>query len=190
MRIGNVAGLGVALLLLLGCSATSVSNTPDSSTPAAPAALATTDAPTPTTETPAVAKVGDAITLKGSAGSEIAVVVTNVVDPTKSTDGFSTPTAGNRYVAVQFRITNTGTAAYTDVPMNGAKVADADGQQFTSTVVMSVAAGPTFPVTVALIPGGKALGYIVFQVPTTSKITAVQFGMDSGFGSTGEWAVS
>jgi len=42
---------------------------------------------------------------------------------------------------------------------------------------------------VKLTPGGKALGYVVFEVPKKSKVTSVQFGMDSGFGGSGEWAV-
>jgi len=39
------------------------------------------------------------------------------------------------------------------------------------------------------VQGDKALGYIVFEVPTTSKVSMVQFGTDSGFGGTGEWQV-
>lgn len=105
------------------------------------------------------AKVGDAITLKGNVeGSKTSVLVKKVVDPTSSTDGFSMPAAGNRYVAVQFQIKNTGTVPYEDSPSNGAKVADADGQQFDSTIVTSVKAGPILPASVKLTPGGKALG--------------------------------
>ena len=52
---------------------------------------------------------------------------------------------------------------------------------------MSVKAGPLFPGSVKLTPGGKALGYVVFEVPKASKVSAVQFGMDSGFADTGEW---
>lgn len=37
------------------------------------------------------------------------------------------------------------------------------------------------------ICGGKTLGYLVFEVPKASKMSAVQFGMDSGFADTGEW---
>lgn len=180
----NVAGLGAVVLttglLLSGCAATGgVSNAADT------AAGSSAKEPAKTS-----AKVGNTITLKGNvAGSKTAVTVKKVVDPTKATDGFSKPAAGNRYVAVQFQIKNTGTVAYDDSPSNGAKVADADGQQFDSTIVMSVSAGPLFPASVKLTPGGKALGYIIFEVPKKSKVTAVQFGMDSGFGGSGEWVV-
>jgi hypothetical protein len=180
-----LAGLGAAGLLLSGCGVGGVTNTPNSPAPAANPATTT-----PAATTPAPAKVGDAITLKGNTpGSAVTVTVTKVVDPTTSTDGFSTPAAGSRYVAVQFQINNTGTAAYSDAPSNGAKVADPAGQQFGSAFTSAVAAGPTLPAFVKLTPGGKALGYVVFDVPTSSKVSLVQFGTDSGFGGTGEWQV-
>jgi len=195
-NIAVLAALGTVGLLLSGCGVGGVTNTPNSpaaaaTTPAATTPAATTPAATtPAATTPAAAKVGDSITLKGNTpGSEVTVVVTKVVDPTSSTDGFSTPAAGSRYVAVQFQINNTGTAAYSDAPSNGAKVADSSGQQFSSTYTSAVSAGPTLPGTVKLTPGGKALGYIVFEVPTASKVSMVQFGTDSGFGGTGEWQV-
>jgi hypothetical protein len=156
--------------------------------PSFPAASAVPAAPAVPAKT--TAKVGDAITLSGNVtGSKAAVTAMKVVDPTTSTDGFSTPAAGSRYVAVQFQIQNTGTVAYDDSPINGAKVIDASGQQFDATITSSVSAGPVFPATVKLPPGEKALGYIVFEVPTTSKVTAVQFSMDSGFADSGEWTV-
>lgn len=44
---------------------------------------------------------------------------------------------------------------------------------------------------VKLKPGAKALGWIVFEVPKASKVSVVQFGMDSGFAQqTGEWKLS
>jgi hypothetical protein len=183
MMIKNCVGLGVVALatglLLSGCGATG-------------GVSSTADKPGASDKEPAKAsaKVGDAITLKGNKdGSKAVIVVKKVVDPTKSTDGFSKAASGMRYVAVQFQIKNTGTIPYEDSPSNGAKVADADGQQFDSTIVSSVKAGPILPASVKLTPGGKALGYVVFEVPTKSKVKAVQFGMDSGFGSSGEWVV-
>ena len=136
------------------------------------------------------ATIGDTITLKGIApGSKAAITAVKVVDPTASTDGFSTPAAGSRYVAVQFQIQNTGAVAYADSPSIGARVADVSGQQFESSLVSSVTAGPEFPAAVNLAPGEKALGYLVFEVPTTSNVTAVQFSMDSGLADSGKWTV-
>jgi preprotein translocase subunit SecG len=157
-----------------------------------PSAAATAEPTAEPTPEPTKAKVGSAIILKGngSEGSQVTVTVVKIVDPTKSSNEFSTPTPGSRYVAVQFLITNTGTVPYSDSPSNGAKLADVQGQQFTSTYTAGITAGVEMPASVKLTPGGKALGYITFEVPKASKVATVQFGMDSGFADTGEWSVN
>ena len=135
--------------------------------------------------------MGSAITLKGNAGGKVTVTLVKVVDPVKSTDGFSAPTAGNRYVAAQFIVQNVGTTAYDDSPANGAKAIDAAGQQFSADITLDKStAGPGLPAQTKLPPGGKALGFLVFQVPTASKVAKVQFSQNSGFGETGEWTVA
>ena len=137
------------------------------------------------------AKVGDTISLKGTGdGSKLDVTVVKVADPAKSSDEFMTPEAGKRYVGVQFRLVNTGSAAYDDSPSNGAQVADSGGQRFESTFA-DITAGPSMASAVKLQPGGKALGWIVFEVPKGSKAVTVQFTMDSGFAEqTGQWKLS
>jgi hypothetical protein len=105
------------------------------------------------------------------AGSKLDVTVVKVVDNAKSSDEFTAPESGNRWIAVQFRLVNTGTKAYSDSPQNGAQVADDQG--------------------VSLKPGAKALGWVVFEVPKASKMATVQFAMDSGFAEeTGEWKLT
>ncbi|MFF4651259.1 DUF4352 domain-containing protein [Streptomyces sp. NPDC001380] len=134
------------------------------------------------------AKVGDTISLKGME-TTADVTVLKVVDRAKGADEFNTPDAGKRFVAVQFRIRNTGRKAYSDSPSNGAKVVDAEGQGFDSWIA-DTAAGPGFPADVHLAPGGTAKGFITFQVPKGARIDKVQFGMDSGFADqTGQWDV-
>lgn len=112
-----------------------------------------------------------------------------MVDNAKGADQFTTPDPGKRFVAVQFQIQNVGTAAYDDSPSNGAKVIDTSGQQFDSTIG-DTTAGPSLPSDTKIVPGQSALGFITFEIPTSSQLAAVQFGTDSGFGSTGQWAVS
>lgn len=139
------------------------------------------------TAAPEAAKVGDTIALKGNDGSKLDVTVVKVVDPAKSSDEFTTPESGNRFVGVQFRLVNTGSKAYSDSPSNGAQIADSQGQQFESTFA-DITAGPSMSSDVKLRPGAKALGWIVFEVPKGSKAAIVQFTMDSGFAEqTGEW---
>ncbi|GAA2405359.1 MULTISPECIES: DUF4352 domain-containing protein [Streptomyces] len=140
---------------------------------------------------PEVAEAGDTLALKGmEAGSKLDVTVVKVVDNAKSSDEFTAPESGNRWIAVQFRLVNTGSKAYSDSPQNGAQVADDQGQQFQSTFA-DVTAGPSMSSDVSLKPGAKALGWVVFEVPKASKMATVQFAMDSGFAEeTGEWKLS
>lgn len=176
----------VAAGLLAACGAsTSISSVPDKTTPgkAAPANAAPSSSAAPAK----VAKLGDAITIKGNGpGEQVQVTALKVANPSKGGQ-FDQPQAGKQYAAVQFRVVNTGTAPYSDSPSNGAKVLDADGQQFDSTILMELAAGPVMGSGVKLLPGKTVLGWIPFEVPTGTKLTGVQFSMNSGFGGTGEW---
>jgi hypothetical protein len=148
-----------------------------------------TIAPTPLAPATTVG-LGQTITLHGNAaGSQIAVTATNFVDPATSTDALSTPAAGDRYVAVQFQIQNTGRVTYFDAPVNAARVADVRAQQFDATLVRSADAGPVLPATVTLSPGKKALGYVLFAVPTSTAVATVQFAMDSGYAEAGQWTL-
>ncbi|CAM5273962.1 DUF4352 domain-containing protein [Streptomyces abikoensis] len=134
--------------------------------------------------------VGGKLTLKGKkAGEQLDVTLKGFADPAHSDNKYNKPSAGKRFVAAQFELVNTGTAAYSDSPSSGAKVVDEQGQAFTQTMG-SVTEGPKFPVTVNLAQGAKALGWVVFAVPENSKPAKVQFTLDSGFGNeTGEWTL-
>lgn len=91
---------------------------------------------------------------------------------------------------MQFELTNTGTAVYSDSPSNGTQVADSDGQRFGPTFA-DVTAGPSMTSDAQVPPGEKALGYIVFEVPKASKIVTVQFTMNSGYADqTAQWKIS
>lgn len=180
-------------LAAAGCGSSGVNNQADtgpsnqqSQSDEAPPATApeTTEAEEPS----GPAKIGDAITISGfNDGEQVKVTVLKIQNTTPKNE-YITPEEGNRLVAVQFRIENIGTAAYDDSPSNGARVIDADSQQFDADVVFSDSApGPDLPSAMKIRPGGKAVGYLVFQVPRASKIAGVQFGMNSGMGETAEW---
>ncbi len=141
--------------------------------------------------TATVAHVGATITLGGNEkpGEKLAVTVVKVAATTKATDGFTKPSRGMRFAAVQFRLRNVGKSTYSDSPDNDSKVFDRQGQSFGSYITGgNVKAGPGFANgTVNIAPGGAELGYLTFQVPRNFKIAKVQFGTDSGFGETAEW---
>jgi hypothetical protein len=136
------------------------------------------------------AKVGSTITLGGNGpGEKMDVTVTRVISHAQPADEFSTPNPGKRFYAVQFRLADTGSAAYSDSPSNGAAAVDAAGQSYQATIG-DVAGCESFPGTENIAAGDKGLGCVVFEVPEGAKITKVQFTLNSGFGpDTGQWDV-
>ncbi|WKD36518.1 DUF4352 domain-containing protein [Streptomyces xanthophaeus] len=178
-----------AALAVTACGPADIKTKPD----AAPVASAPASAPAGSSSAPAqqTATIGSTLTLKGNGdGEQIAVTVKKWVDPATSKDEYTKPQDGSKYVAAQLELVNTGTVPYDDSPSNGAKVADAEGQQFNSTMTMGITAGPELPSGVKIAPGGKALGYIVFEVPKESKVALLHFSLNSGFASqTGQWTV-
>ncbi|WP_411105126.1 DUF4352 domain-containing protein [Streptomyces sp. cmx-4-9] len=146
--------------------------------------------PSPSPSATASAAVGDTIDLTGIRdGEKLAVTLVKVVDPAGAKSEYSTPQAGTRFVAVQFRLKNTGIAVYQDSPGNGSKVVDTLGQQFDTSFDDSNA-GASFPGSITVAPGDTGLGFLTFEVPNASKIAKVQFAMNSGYSSnTGQWNV-
>ncbi|QKW18047.1 DUF4352 domain-containing protein [Kitasatospora sp. NA04385] len=205
----RVATLLASSLLVTACTSTAhVTTTPNSpttvasdpdvptSSPSASASASTsTSASSSASVSPsasaATASVGSTIALKGmNDGEACDVTVVKVVDPAKPKDQYSSPEAGTRFVAVQFRLANTGTASYSDSPGNGAQVVDTEGQRFTDTY-QETAAGPSFSGSVAIAPGDSALGFVTFEVPASSRVAKVQFSLNSGLAdSIGQWTVS
>ena len=182
----------IAVFALGACdSGTTVTDKPNTKTARAAAGSPTPPPAKESSAAPKQAGVGDTITLKGSDdGSRLDVTVVKVADPAKSSDEYTSPDSGKRWIGVQFRLVNTGTTAYGDSPANGAQIYDKDGQQF-GTVFADITAGPSMSSDVKLKPGAKALGWIVFEVPKAVKADIVQFAMDSGFADqTGEWTLS
>ena len=136
------------------------------------------------------ATVGSAITLTGNdSGERMSVTVTKVISDAQPGDEFSSPPSGDRLYAVQFRLRDTGSAAYSDAPSNGAAVVDSAGQSYQSA--LDTASGcQSFPGSENIAPGASGLGCVVFEVPESAKIVAVQFTLDSGMGpQTGQWNV-
>ena len=173
---GAAAGCGSP-----GVSTTPVQAPPTGSTPTTPA--------THSTASSRKAGVGDTIALSDSAtGKNIAVTVVKVVDPDAPSDAYETPPAGDRFESVQFRIVNTGTAAYQDDPLVDIAAKDAAGQSMQQDVVTSTAAGAQMPSSVNLAPGDTALGFVTFDTPVGDKITQAQYSINAGItGMTGEW---
>jgi Domain of unknown function (DUF4352) len=122
-------------------------------------------------------------------GEVLDVTLTKVADPASPADEFSGPTGGNRLVATQFRLANTGTARYDDAIDNDVKLVDSAGQTYDSSF-NEVSAGQSFGGDTRVNPGDSRLGYVAFEVPKDADITTVQFVPDSGFADdTGQWTM-
>ena len=176
-RLLAVAALAVAVLAVAGCETGGGTVSPRADKPAAAAAAAAT--------------LGHAITFSGRrSGAKITVTAVEVVDNAQGVDKFTTPDPDKRFVAVRFRITNSGAVPYDDSPSKRAKAVDTAGQQFDADIVTVTTAGPSLPSDTTIAPGQSASGFLTFQLPTGSTLAAVRFATDSGSGSTGQWAAS
>lgn len=117
------------------------------------------------------------------------MTVVSVVDPDSPANQFESPSAGDRYESVQFRIVNSGTSAYQDDPLSEASAKDAAGQNMQLAFVSSTAAGAQMSSSVNLAPGDTALGFITFDVPAGDRIAQVQYSTEGSLSTTGEWQV-
>jgi len=185
------AGIGavivVVVIISVAASKGSGSHTLTGSSAPTTSAAAKGKAPAKTTS----AGVGSAIILTGNtSGEQMKVTVTKVYSHATGASQFDTSSAGDRFYAVQFRLADTGSAAYSDSPSNGAAVVDSRGQTYQSDALSDVAQCDSFGDTENIAAGASGLGCIVFDVPVKAKITQVQFTLDSGFGpQTGQWDV-
>lgn len=181
-----LAGVGGAAAVIIAIAAVAAANSAGHSLQNTGTAAGSTKSAGP----PEKATVGTTITLTGnSSGEQMGVTVTKVISDASPADSFNTAPAGDRLVAVQFRLTDSGSAPYSDSPSNGAAVVDASGQSYQSGLE-TVAGCQAFADIENIAPGSSGLGCITFEVPTAAKIVAVQFTLDSGMGpDTGEWSV-
>jgi Domain of unknown function (DUF4352) len=182
-----LAGFGGLIVVIIGISvaASAGHHTVNTGNSAAPA----TGTGAGHAKTASKARIGSAITLTGNdSGEQVTVTVTKVITDAKPGDEFTSAPAGDRLYAVQFRLADTGGAAYSDAPSNGAAVTDSAGQSYQAALTDTAAGCQAFATPENIAPGSSGLGCIVFEVPKAAKITQVQFTLDSGMGpQTGQW---
>jgi len=191
----TAASAVAAGLLLAGCGSlgstvnTSAANTPAAHGTAKSGGSGTGSGGGKSSSKPA--GLGDTIDVSDETGVKLAVTLLKVDANVKATDGISTPPAGDVYYAVQVRIKNTASSAWSDAPSNCMVVKDAQGQTFQTDVVASISSGPQMAAAVNLASGDSALGWIVFDVTKGDKVTQVQFTPLSGIGDdTAQWSLS
>lgn len=143
----------------------------------------------PAPPTSSVARVGDTITLVGTTpGNKLDATVTKIVDPAQPDNPYGSPDPGSRFVAVQWRITNTGSNPIDVGPTYGSAVIDTLGQQFSPTYETTTA-GPAYPSSATIPPGGSRLGYVTYELPRQSQPHEIQFDPTGGLGQVGQWTL-
>jgi hypothetical protein len=152
----------------------------------------TTEAETTTEEAESdsgLAGIGDTIVLHGyEEGEELTVTVKRLINPAKSEQYFG-PSRGNKFVAVDVVLKNTGSAAYNDSPSNGAELIDTNDEGYTSSIYDTPSCHPIGS-SVKIASGSKRAGCLVFEVKKKSEPAVFQFTMASGFADeTGEWTL-
>ncbi|MBL1096363.1 DUF4352 domain-containing protein [Streptomyces coffeae] len=134
---------------------------------------------------PPVGKLGDTLALEGSPTNldskgtgRADFTLKRYVDRAQAkVDYFKAP-AGERLVAAEFTIVNTGQGTYHYTPYNEAKVVDSTGKSYVGKPG-SPTAGESLDIPLILRPGKQAAGWVIFNVPEDVKITALTYQMDA-----------
>jgi hypothetical protein len=130
--------------------------------------------------------VGQSVRYDDGQGHTATVTLVRVIDPAQPANQYEAPDSGNRYVAAEFKIVNTG-AAFQPSPTSNATAFDSASHSF-NTGYADISGCPSFASNLTLNPGDVADGCVVFQVPSSAQITKIEYVEQEGAG-TGVWAV-
>jgi hypothetical protein len=121
-----------------------------------------------------------------SDSSHASVTAVRVLDPGQPSNQYETPDAGNRYVGVEFKITNTGSGPFQPEPDSDVTAIDTQAHSYSPTFA-ALSGCPSFASSLTLNAGEVADGCVTFAVPTGAVISKIQFTAQSG--GTAEWNV-
>lgn len=140
---------------------------------------------TPSSSQSPVGKLGDTLRLEGLADNldtagtvQADITLKRYEDHTQPSLDIFAPSDGNRLVAVEFTIVNTGTGTYSDLANQGTKVIDSTGQEHAAKPG-DPTVGESMGVNILLRPGKQTTGWVIVDVPKDAKITAVTYQMDA-----------
>lgn len=189
MRIQHVLAACVLCLGVAACGTPTITDTADTTAEKEAAISKPSQSAEAAEPEPEPAKVGSVITLAGANDAKIAVKLSKVIPTAKSAAEFINPSAGKRFYGIELVLKNNGQNPYEDAPMNGAKIVDDEGQQYSPTIV-DLQGGVPLNGTVTISPGDVRKGLIGFEVPKQAKIVKLQFALDSGYADQkAEWAI-
>jgi hypothetical protein len=133
----------------------------------------------PTTTVPPVAHVGSTL-----AYGALRITLAKVLDPEPTKQYAGTPDAGTRYVALQFSMTNTGSAVVTGNINTDVSLKGSDNQTYTTNIGADVSmssctnfASGTYNVA----QGETSVGCVGFQLPTGVSPAEASYTPEAGF---------
>ncbi len=134
------------------------------------------------------ASTGSVLSFKDENGNPYQVQAVNIIDPAQGADQFTTPNAGDRFVAIVFKITDTGKNQISDDANSDASIVASNDQTYTADFD-SVSECTNFNSGEYQLANGQSVtGCVVFQVPTGLSVSVVEWA--PGFGENfGEWKV-
>ncbi len=185
-KVSSIIGVIVALIIIGSISAGG--NKTTVTTTASKAGTSSSSNKPSSSPLNSTAHVGSTVDVGGSKG--LAVTLNQVIDPASGVDQYTTADAGKRFVAVDVKIVNNGTAAFNDDANSDVTLIGTDNQSYTADF-SSVSECTNFNSgQYTLAPGESTTGCVVFQVPDAVKAAKIQFQTQSGLlQSTGEWLV-
>lgn len=153
-------------------------------------ATTTTVPTTATTAQSSTAHVGATLSFQDEDGTPYTVQLGQVIDPAQGADEFSTPNAGDRFVATVFKITDTGASPISDDANNNSTVVGSDDQDYTADFDDVSECTNFNDGEYQITAGQSSTGCVVFQLPIGVTVAQVQWSPSGGFGgSFGAWDV-
>jgi hypothetical protein len=128
--------------------------------------------------------VGQTAKFDDGQGDTASITLVRMVDPAMGADQYTTPSVGDRFVAAEFRIVNTGNE-FEPEPSSDVTAFDAESHSY-GTDYEGVQGCPGFAENLTLRKDDTADGCVVFDVPTATALTKVEYVEQSG-GGTGVW---
>jgi hypothetical protein len=131
---------------------------------------------------------GSVLVLTGNrAGEKVAVTLVKVFDHAQAADRFDDLRRGYRLYAVQLRLHDIGSVAYSGSPSKSVVVADSADRSYQSSF-SEVTGCRSLAGAERITVGSSRLGCVVFEVPTAARITEIWFTLASGNGAqSGRW---
>jgi hypothetical protein len=130
--------------------------------------------------------VGQSVQYDDGQGSTATITLVRVIDPAQPSNQYETPDPGDRLIAAEFKIVNTGTA-FQPEPNLDATAFDSAAHSY-STDYRDIAGCPSFANNVALYTGDTVDGCVAFRAPSGAQITKIEYTEQGGAGS-GTWVL-